>query len=162
VEQAGDKLGIVGRQAKSDLKKFKELIEDEGYASGAWRGSVNEGLGVGVPGVEAAAGSRGDSGKAGVSAKTVVAGAAAAVAGAAAAGAAVAASRSGSEAERPEEVGERQEVTVVSQPPPSVVRDDVLIEASEPEGYTASGSTEGVEKDVPGTGDDPMIGGGSR
>jgi hypothetical protein len=160
VEQAGDKLGIVERQAKSDLKKFKELVEDEGYASGGWRGSVNEGLDVGTPGVEAAAASRGDSGKAGVSAKTVVAGAAAAVAGAAAAGAAVAASRSGEDTEQ--EAEERQEVTVVSQPPPHAVRDDVLMEASEPEGYTASGSTEGVERGVAGTGDDPMIGGGSR
>src|SRR3954471_18007362 len=86
VEQVGDKLGIVERQVTSDLQRFKELIEDEGYATGAWRGSVNEGLDVGTPGVEAAAASRGDSGKAGVSAKTVVAGAAAAVAGAGGAG----------------------------------------------------------------------------
>jgi uncharacterized membrane protein len=61
VEQVGDKLGIVGRQVKSDLKRFKELIEDAGYESGAWRGSVR-GVGVGTPGVEAAAGSQGDSG----------------------------------------------------------------------------------------------------
>src|SRR3954451_21738785 len=39
VEQAGEKLGIVGRQAKSDLKESRELTEDEGYASCAWRGS---------------------------------------------------------------------------------------------------------------------------
>jgi hypothetical protein len=80
VEQVGDKLGIVERQVNSDLQRFKHLIEHEGYASGAWRGSVNEGLGVGTPGVEAAAASQGDSGKAGVSAKAVIAGAAAAVA----------------------------------------------------------------------------------
>ena len=166
VEQAGDKLGIVGRQAKSDLQKFKELIEDEGYASGAWRGSVNEGIGVGTPGVEAAGTSRGDSGKAGVSAKAVVAGAAAAVAGVAAAGA-VAASRSGEETEQPVQTTQpappvQPEVTVVDQPPADRIRDDVLIEASDAEGYTAGPSTEGVETARRDTGDDPMIGGGSR
>ena len=62
VEQAGDKLGIVGRQAKSDLQKFKALIEDEGYESGAWRGSIEHGVSAGTPGVEDAALSRGDSG----------------------------------------------------------------------------------------------------
>jgi hypothetical protein len=169
VEQAGDKLGIVGRQAKSDLQKFKELIEDEGYESGAWRGSVNEGLGIGTPSVDAAATSRGDSGKAGVSAK-VVAGAAAAVAGVAAAGAAVAASKSGGDTEEQpqqvrvtEDVQPPQEVAVVPQPPEDVVvRDDVLIEESDAEGYTAPTSTEGVEQSRTGNDDDPMIGGGSR
>ena len=87
VEQAGDKLGIVERQVKSDLERFKSLIEDQGYASGAWRGSINQGVGVGTPGVEAAAASEGDSGKAGVSAKAVLAGAAAAAGGIAAAAA---------------------------------------------------------------------------
>jgi hypothetical protein len=38
----------------------------------------------------------------------------------------------------------------------------VLLEESEPEGYVASPSTEGVEKGVTGTGDDPMVGGGNR
>jgi hypothetical protein len=160
VEQVGDKLGIVERQVNSDLQRFKHLIEHEGYASGAWRGSVNEGLGVGTPGVEAAAASQGDSGKAGVSAKAVIAGAAAAVAGVAAAAAAT--SKSGQEAERPQEEGPPQEVAVVPQPPADAVRDDVLIEESEPEGYSASPSTEGIEKGVTGTDDDPMIGGGSR
>src|SRR4051795_1970998 len=84
VEQVGDKLGIVERQVTSDLQRFKELIEDEGYATGAWRGSVNEGLGVGTPGAEDAFGSHGDSGKAGVSGKAVAAGAAAVAAGVAA------------------------------------------------------------------------------
>src|SRR3954462_4788462 len=59
VEQAGDKLGIVGRQARSDLQKFKALIEDEGYATGAWRGTVNPGMAVGTPDVDTAAASRG-------------------------------------------------------------------------------------------------------
>lgn len=91
VEKVGDKLNVVERQAESDLQKFKEFIEDERYASGAWRGSVNEGASVGTPGVEQAAESRGDSGKAGVSGKLA---AGVGVAAAAAAGA-VAATRSG-------------------------------------------------------------------
>jgi uncharacterized membrane protein len=94
VEKVGDKLNVVERQAESDLQKFKEFIEDEGYASGAWRGSVNEGASVGTPGVEQAAASRGDSGKAGVSGKLA---AGVGVAAAAAAGAAVAAGRSSSD-----------------------------------------------------------------
>jgi carbon monoxide dehydrogenase subunit G len=90
VEKVGDKLNVVDRQAESDLQKFKEFIEDEKYASGAWRGSVNDGASVGTPGVEHAAASRGDSGKAGVSGKLA---AGVGVAAAAAAGA-VAATRS--------------------------------------------------------------------
>ncbi|MDQ6896056.1 MAG: SRPBCC family protein [Actinomycetota bacterium] len=74
VEKAGDALNIVERQAEGDLERFKTFIESEGYATGAWRGSV-EGAGhVGTPGVEAADASRGDSGKAGVSGKAVAAG----------------------------------------------------------------------------------------
>ena len=169
VEKAGDALGIVGRQAKSDLARFKEFIEDAGYESGAWRGTVQHGVGAGTPGVEDAAMSRGDSGKAGVSATTVVAGAAAV---AAAAGAAVAASRSGSETEQPQQTetapppppqpAPSQPVTVVDQPPADSVRDGVLIEEHDAEGYTAPSSTEGVESTVRGDGDDPMVGGGSR
>ena len=108
VEQAGDKLGIVERQVKSDLERFKSLIEDQGYASGAWRGSIDEGAGVGTPGVEAAAASEGDSGKAGVSAKAVLAGAAAA-----AGGLAAAAALSGSKDESQAQPGA---VTQVDQP----------------------------------------------
>jgi len=166
VEQVGDKLGIVERQVTSDLERFKALVESEGYASGAWRGAINEHLDVGTPGTDAAFASRGDSGKAGVSAKTVVAGAAAAVAGVAAAGAAAAAtSKSGQEEQpstQPQGVAQPQEVAVVPQPPEGTIRDDVLLEESEPEGYVASPSTEGVEKGVTETGDDPMIGGGNR
>jgi hypothetical protein len=90
VEKVGDKLNIVENQAEGDLDRFKAFIESEGYASGAWRGSINEGTRVpgtvGSPGVEDAAGTRGDSGKAGVSGKAVAAGlgAAAAAAGIAA------------------------------------------------------------------------------
>ncbi|KNH18288.1 cyclase [Arthrobacter sp. ZBG10] len=67
IEKVGDKLNVVDRQAEADLQRFKEFIEDEGYASGAWRGTVDQGGTVGTPGVEDAAGSRGDSGKAGIS-----------------------------------------------------------------------------------------------
>jgi carbon monoxide dehydrogenase subunit G len=105
VEQVGDKLGIVQRQIDNDLKRFKSLIEDQGYASGAWRGSI-AGAG-GTPGVEDAAASRGDDGKAGVSAKAVVAGAAAVVGGLAAA-----AALSGSD--------EEQEQPVATTPPAPV------------------------------------------
>ena len=91
LERAGDKLNIVENQAEADLDRFKAFIEAEGYATGAWRGSVNEGAAVGTPGVAEASSSQGDDGKAGVSGKAVAAGlgAAAAVAvgvGAAAAG----------------------------------------------------------------------------
>jgi hypothetical protein len=164
VEQVGDKLGIVGRQVTNDLERFKRLIEDEGYATGAWRGSINEDLDVGTPGVGDAVGSHGDSGKAGVSGKAVAAGVAA-VAGVAAAGAAAAASSKEDEGTPRPEGGVRQseEVTVVEQPPSdAVVRDDTLTRESDPAGYTAPSSTEGVERGVRDSGDDPMIGGGSR
>ena len=85
VEKVGDKLNIVENQAEKDLERFKSFIEAEGYATGAWRGSVNEGAGVGTPGVEDASESMGDKGKAGVSAKAVAAGIGLAAAGVAAA-----------------------------------------------------------------------------
>lgn len=91
VEKVGDKLNVVENQAEGDLERFKKFIEAEGYATGAWRGSVNEGAPVGTPGVEHAAASRGDDGKAGVSGKAVAAGVAAA--GVAAAGVAAAAKK---------------------------------------------------------------------
>ncbi|AEE44195.1 SRPBCC family protein [Cellulomonas fimi] len=87
VEKVGDKLNVVENQAEKDLERFKAFIEAEGYATGAWRGSVGEGAAVGTPGVQDAAASRGDSGKAGVSAKAVAAGVGLAAAGAAAAAA---------------------------------------------------------------------------
>ncbi len=86
VEKVGDKLSIVDKQAENDLNRFKAFIEDEGYATGAWRGTVSGGTPAGSPGVDAALGSRGDSGKAGVSGKVI-----AGVGIAAAAGAGVAA-----------------------------------------------------------------------
>ena len=84
VEKVGDKLNIVENQAEADLDRFKAFIESEGYATGAWRGSVAQSGHVGTPGVEHADASRGDDGKAGLSGKAVAAGlglAAAAVAG---------------------------------------------------------------------------------
>ncbi|WP_419866222.1 SRPBCC family protein [Ornithinimicrobium cerasi] len=74
VEKIGDKLNVVEKQAEGDLERFKKFIEDEGYATGAWRGSVNEGAPVGTPDVLDAAASQGDSGKAGISGKAAAAG----------------------------------------------------------------------------------------
>ncbi|RAY14045.1 cyclase [Actinomadura craniellae] len=39
-EQAGDKLHLVERRVKGDLKRFKEFIEERGAQTGAWRGEV--------------------------------------------------------------------------------------------------------------------------
>ncbi len=40
VEQIGEKLGFVSKQAEGDLKRFKEFIESRGAETGAWRGEV--------------------------------------------------------------------------------------------------------------------------
>jgi len=41
-EQAGDKLGMVDRRVKGDLKRFKAFIESRGgLETGAWRGEVD-------------------------------------------------------------------------------------------------------------------------
>ena len=123
VEQVGDKLGIVERQVDADLKRFKALVEDQGYATGAWRGSVTPGVDVGTPGVEQAHTSQGDSGKAGLSGKAVVAGVAVAAAGVAAA---VSSKKSGSDAD---EVP--VETTVVAHPPRTVT-ETTVVEQSPP------------------------------
>lgn len=39
-EQIGDAMGVVRMQVRSNLQKFKELIESRGAETGAWRGSV--------------------------------------------------------------------------------------------------------------------------
>lgn len=39
-EEVGSALGVVDRQSKGDLQRFKEFIEAEGTATGAWRGDV--------------------------------------------------------------------------------------------------------------------------
>ncbi len=73
VEKVGDRLNIVENQAKADLDRFKTFIESEGYASGAWRESVNGNGNAATAGIAHADASRGDSGKAGVSGKAVAA-----------------------------------------------------------------------------------------
>ncbi|PRY64296.1 polyketide cyclase/dehydrase/lipid transport protein [Glaciihabitans tibetensis] len=40
LEKAGAVLGVDDHAIKKDLKKFKAFIEDQGTASGAWRGDV--------------------------------------------------------------------------------------------------------------------------
>jgi ribosome-associated toxin RatA of RatAB toxin-antitoxin module len=100
VEKAGDSLNIIERQAEGDLERFKSFIEDEGYATGAWRGSVGTPGQAGVPDADDAAASRGDSGKAGVSPKAVAGGLG--VAAATAAAVAATKQRSGQPASAPE------------------------------------------------------------
>jgi len=114
VEKVGDTLKIVGRQAESDLQKFKTFIESRGTETGGWRGDLEGGT-IGTPGVETAT-SQGDSGKAGVSGKAVAAG----VGAAAAVGvAAAAAARSGSDEK--EETTPVQDVDVAVPPEVEVV-----------------------------------------
>ena len=43
IESVGDSLGFVKRRAEGDLERFKEFIEGRGTATGAWRGSVEQG-----------------------------------------------------------------------------------------------------------------------
>lgn len=42
VESIGDALGMVARQAKGDLERFKRFIESRGSETGAWRGTVSQ------------------------------------------------------------------------------------------------------------------------
>jgi hypothetical protein len=102
-EKVGDKLNVVDNRAKGDLERFKDFVESEGRASGAWRGSVNpEGTG-GTTSIDDADSSRGDRGKAGLSGKSVAAGVGAAVAAAAGTAAVAAAGRSGKSTSTPVE-----------------------------------------------------------
>ena len=39
-EKLGDAIGAPDRRVKGDLKRFKEMIESRGSATGAWRGEV--------------------------------------------------------------------------------------------------------------------------
>lgn len=43
VEKAGDALGVVERRVQGDLERFKEFVESRGQATGAWRGTVDDG-----------------------------------------------------------------------------------------------------------------------
>jgi hypothetical protein len=117
VEKVGDKLNVVEKQAENDLNRFKEFIEDAGYASGAWRGTVGEGSAAGSPGVDDAAASRGDSGKAGVSGKLI---AGVGVAAAAAVGVAAASGRKDDTEAAPAEPAQTPPVTPRSAPPTTV------------------------------------------
>lgn len=40
LEKAADTVGLAERQLRPDLERFKELIENRGEESGAWRGTV--------------------------------------------------------------------------------------------------------------------------
>ncbi len=64
-EKVADMLRIIDHQAEEDLKSFARFIQSEGRASGAWRGSINEGATHRTPTVADAASSVGDSGKVG-------------------------------------------------------------------------------------------------
>jgi uncharacterized membrane protein len=44
VEKAGDMLQVDEATIKRDLEKFKDLIEAQGFESGAWRGEVRNGV----------------------------------------------------------------------------------------------------------------------
>ena len=43
LETAGDALGVVERRVRGDLERFKAFIESRGQATGAWRGTVDDG-----------------------------------------------------------------------------------------------------------------------
>jgi uncharacterized membrane protein len=40
VENTADKLGILDRRIKADMRRFKQFIESRGSETGAWRGDV--------------------------------------------------------------------------------------------------------------------------
>jgi uncharacterized membrane protein len=42
VEQAADKLGVLDRRVKGDMRRFKDFIEHRGHETGGWRGEVQE------------------------------------------------------------------------------------------------------------------------
>ncbi|MFJ7243009.1 SRPBCC family protein [Kitasatospora sp. NPDC098652] len=42
-EKAADVMGMVDRRVKGDLRRFKSFIEDQGTASGGWRGRITPG-----------------------------------------------------------------------------------------------------------------------
>lgn len=60
VQNVGDKLGLDERRVKGDLERFKSFIEERGAATGAWRGTVEQGEG-GSGGASGASGSSGTS-----------------------------------------------------------------------------------------------------
>jgi len=46
LEQLGSAAGLDARRIRGDLEKFKQLIENQGFESGAWRGEVHSGQGT--------------------------------------------------------------------------------------------------------------------
>ncbi|WP_354637970.1 SRPBCC family protein [Kitasatospora camelliae] len=42
-ERAGDLMGMVDRQVKGDLRRFKSFIEERGVEGGGWRGRITPG-----------------------------------------------------------------------------------------------------------------------
>ncbi|MBN6040669.1 SRPBCC family protein [Amycolatopsis sp. 195334CR] len=40
VENVGDKLGVLDRRIKGDMKRFEDFIENQGRETGGWRGDV--------------------------------------------------------------------------------------------------------------------------
>lgn len=42
VETIGDALGFLGHRVEGDLQRFKEMIEQRGTATGAWRGDIRQ------------------------------------------------------------------------------------------------------------------------
>jgi hypothetical protein len=43
LEELGSAAGLDQRRIRGDLEKFKQLIENQGFESGAWRGEVHAG-----------------------------------------------------------------------------------------------------------------------
>ena len=43
IEALGSAAGLDARRVRGDLERFKELIENRGTESGAWRGEVSAG-----------------------------------------------------------------------------------------------------------------------
>ncbi len=43
LEKVGDALGLVARQAKGDMERFKRFIESRGTETGGWRGTIAQG-----------------------------------------------------------------------------------------------------------------------
>lgn len=41
IEKVADKLGVLDRRVKGDMKRFKEFIEERHRETGAWRGDVD-------------------------------------------------------------------------------------------------------------------------
>ncbi len=42
LENVADKTGVVSSRLKSDMKDFKEFIEDRSMSTGAWRGTIEQ------------------------------------------------------------------------------------------------------------------------